>query len=159
MLLAECYVRRDQVALVAFRGAGAETLLEPTRSLVRAKRALTALPGGGPTPLAHGIKAALDLSVRAKRRGQSPLLVMLTDGKGNVALDGTQDRAGARADALDLARQSAALGIRSVIIDIARRPREGARTLAETMHADYVTLPRADAGAMSEVVASYLKAP
>jgi magnesium chelatase subunit D len=159
LLLADCYVRRDQVALVAFRGDGAEVLLEPTRSLVRAKRSLTALPGGGPTPLAAGLGQALDLADRARRRGQSPLIVLLTDGKGNVALDGMQDRQAARADAEEMARHAALLGVRSVIIDIARRPRDSARTLADAMHADYVTLPRADAGAMSGIVADYLKAP
>ncbi|WP_343895811.1 VWA domain-containing protein, partial [Craurococcus roseus] len=51
LLLADCYVRRDQVALLAFRGQGAELLLPPTSSLVRAKRSLAALPGGGGTPL------------------------------------------------------------------------------------------------------------
>jgi magnesium chelatase subunit D len=159
LLLADCYVRRDQVALVAFRGDGAEVLLEPTRSLVRAKRSLTALPGGGPTPLAAGLGQALDLADRARRRGQSPLIVLLTDGKGNVALDGTQDRQAARADAEEMARHAAMSGVRSVIIDIARRPRDTARSLAEAMHADYVTLPRADAGAMSDIVSNYLRAP
>jgi magnesium chelatase subunit D len=47
LLLAECYVRRDQVAVVAFRGRGAEVLLAPTRSLTRAKRSLAGLPPGG----------------------------------------------------------------------------------------------------------------
>ncbi|MFY7960971.1 MAG: magnesium chelatase subunit D, partial [Elsteraceae bacterium] len=55
LLLADCYVRRDSVAVMAFRGRGAELLLPPTRSLVRAKRSLAAMPGGGGTPLASGI--------------------------------------------------------------------------------------------------------
>ncbi len=45
LLLAQAYARRDHVALVAFRGAGAEVLLPPTRSLVQTKRRLAALPG------------------------------------------------------------------------------------------------------------------
>ena len=51
LLLADCYVRRDEVALIAFRGRTAELILPPTRSLTRAKRSLAALPGGGGTPL------------------------------------------------------------------------------------------------------------
>ncbi|MGB7431887.1 MAG: VWA domain-containing protein [Ahrensia sp.] len=156
-LLAECYVRRDQVALVAFRGLRSEVLLEPTRSLVRAKRSLTGLPGGGPTPLADGLRAGVELAVKAKRRGQSPLLVMLTDGRGNIALDGTADRHRARDDAHKIARQAAALGIRTIFIDIAKRPRDQARELASAMHADYCALPRVDSSAVSAIVSSYLK--
>lgn len=158
LLLADCYVRRDQVALIAFRGDNAQVLLEPTRSLVRAKRSLAGLTGGGPTPLADGLQQALDMAERVRRRGQTPLAVLLTDGKGNVALDGTQDRGRARADAEAIALQVVAVGLRAVIIDIARRPRDAARDLANMMGADYVTLPRADAGAMSQVVSSYLRA-
>ena len=62
LLLADCYIRRDQVALIAFRGNVAELLLPPTRSLARAKRSLAGLPGGGGTPLAAGLDAAFALS-------------------------------------------------------------------------------------------------
>lgn len=65
LLLADCYVRRDRVALLAFRGSAAELLLPPTRSLVRAKRSLAGLPGGGGTPLAAGLDAALALAERS----------------------------------------------------------------------------------------------
>ena len=50
LLLASAYARRDHVALIAFRGPGAELLLPPSRSLIQTKRRLAALPGGGGTP-------------------------------------------------------------------------------------------------------------
>ncbi len=68
LLLADCYVRRDQVAVLAFRGRAAQMLLPPTRSLARAKRSLAGLPGGGGTPLAAGI----DAGPRPSRCGASP---------------------------------------------------------------------------------------
>lgn len=157
LLLADCYVRRDQIALIAFRGREAECLLEPTRSLVRAKRSLTGLPGGGPTPLADGMRRSLELAVQIRRKGQTPLIVLLTDGRGNIALDGSADRIVAQDEAVRLARQGAALGVKTLVIDIGRRSRDGARTLAETMNADYRVLPRADAAAVSTLVSTYMR--
>ena len=69
LLLADCYVRRDRVALIAFRGKTAELLLPPTRSLVRAKRSLAGLPGGGGTPLAAALDAAVALADAASPPG------------------------------------------------------------------------------------------
>ncbi|WP_051242774.1 VWA domain-containing protein [Stappia stellulata] len=157
LLLADCYVRRDQIALIAFRGREAELLLEPTRSLVRAKRSLTGLPGGGPTPLADGMRRSLELAVQIRRKGQTPLIVLFTDGRGNIALDGSADRAVARDEAARLARQGASLGVKTLVIDIARRPRDGARSLADTMKADYRALPRADAASVSSLVSTYMR--
>jgi magnesium chelatase subunit D len=59
LLLAESYARRDRVSLIAFRGTTAETLLPATRALARAKKVLAALPGGGGTPMATAIDAAV----------------------------------------------------------------------------------------------------
>jgi magnesium chelatase subunit D len=92
LLLADCYVRRDQVALIAFRGKHAELLLPPTRSLVRAKRTLSGLPGGGGTPLATAIDTAASVAESLQRRGMSPVIVLLTDGRANVSRNGSGGR-------------------------------------------------------------------
>lgn len=153
-LLADCYVRRDQVAVVAFRGKGAEVLLPPTPSLVRAKRSLAGLPGGGPTPLASGLDAAAGLAADSARRGRTPLLVLLTDGRANIARDGTQGRPAAEADALAAAAPIRVAGIPTLLVDTSPRPHAYAKRLAEAMGARYLPLPAADAARLSGAVAA-----
>ncbi|TCZ66201.1 magnesium chelatase subunit D [Roseicella aquatilis] len=152
LLLADCYVRRDKVALLAFRGTGAELLLPPTGSLARARRCLAALPGGGGTPVAAALDAALLLADSVRRKGQSPLLVVLTDGRANVARDGSGGRARAEAEALAAARALRAAGVASVLVDVSPRPAENGRRLAAEMGARYLALPYADAVALSRAV-------
>jgi magnesium chelatase subunit D len=82
----------------------------------------------------------------------------LTDGSGNVALDGSMDREAAARDAQAVARQFAMTQTPSLVIDISRREREASRKLAEAMHADYCRLPRADAAAVSGIVSAYMRA-
>ena len=149
LLLQESYVRRDQVALIAFRGEAAQLLLPPTRSLARARRELSTLPGGGATPLASALIAAAQLGEGLVSKGEAPFFVFLTDGRGNIALDGTPDRARARDDALAAARRFRASGLKGVLIDSGRRPDPRAGDLAQAMAARYLHLPRADAGALS----------
>lgn len=149
LMLAQAYAKRDQVALIGFRGEQAEVLLAPTRSLVQAKKQLAGLPGGGGTPLASGLQCALELAELGRVRGFSPALALLTDGRANVALDGAHGRTKARDDAQAMARALAMQGLKSVVIDTAQRPgREGA-DLATWLMGDYLALPRADAQAIS----------
>jgi magnesium chelatase subunit D len=152
LLLAECYVRRDQVAVVAFRGRSAQLVLPPTRSLVRAKRSLAGLPGGGATPLAAGLALARELAEQLRRRGLSPVLVVLTDGQANIARDGSSGRARAHEDALLVARLLRADAFKTLLIDTAPRPQPLARVLADTMQARYLPLPYADARALAGAV-------
>lgn len=154
LLLAECYVRRDEVALVTFRDRTAEILLPPTRSLVRAKRSLAGLPGGGATPLAAGLDAGGALAETVRRKGDSPVLIVLTDGRANVARDGRIDRAQAAEDALAAASRLRAAGCGGLFVDTAPRPDPAARALAAAMDAVYLPLPRADAASLSKVVAT-----
>jgi magnesium chelatase subunit D len=140
------------VALIAFRGQGADLMLPPTRSLVRAKRSLAALPGGGGTPLAAGIDALLLLASAERRRGHTPVAVLLTDGRGNIARDGATGRAAGEADALTAARGFRLAGLSAVLIDTSPRPQPAAAQLAEAMGARYLALPHADARAVSAAV-------
>lgn len=148
-LLAEAYVRRDQVGLVAFRGTGAEVLLPLTQSPALAKARLAALPGGGGTPVAHGLEAALRLALQAADRGLTPFVVVLTDGRANIARDGAQGRPRAMEDALATARALRAAGLGALVVDTGARPRGEAAALAEAMGARFLALPRADARQLS----------
>jgi len=152
LLLAECYVRRDRAAVVAFRGAGAEVLLPPTRSLARAKRSLAGLPAGGGTPLASGLDAAHQLALQITRQGESPVVVVLTDGRANLARDGSPGRVRATEDALAAARQFKLAGITALLIDTSAQPQATAQTLAQTMGASYIPLPHAGAQGLSQAV-------
>jgi magnesium chelatase subunit D len=152
LLLAECYVRRDQVAVLAFRGATAEVILPPTRSLVRAKRGLAGLPGGGGTPLAAGLDAAATLAAQVRRAGGTPVVVLLTDGRANVGRDGQGGRARAQEEALAAARALRAQGGSVIVIDTSVRPEPAALALALAAGARYVALPQADAAALSRAV-------
>jgi magnesium chelatase subunit D len=149
LLLGRAYARRDHVALVVFRGASAELVLPPTRSLVQVKRRLAGVPGGGGTPLAGALQLAEATALRARGRGLSPVVALLTDGRANVALDGTPGRARAEAEAAQAARSLRGLGLPGVVIDTAARPQDGLRVLAASMGATYLALPRADAQRLS----------
>ncbi|PWJ21693.1 VWA domain-containing protein [Jannaschia seohaensis] len=156
LLLAQAYSRRDHVALVSFRGTQAECLLPPTRSLLRTRKELSGLPGGGGTPLAAGLRTALEQAVQARGRGMDPAVVLLTDGRPNVALSGRADRAEAIGDATAMGRALRAAGVTAMVIDAGNRPSPALRDLAREMGADCLPLPRADAARLSHAVSDAL---
>jgi magnesium chelatase subunit D len=152
LLLAQSYSRRDQVCVVGFRGSQAEVLLPPTKSLVRAKRSLAGLPGGGGTPLPHAIKLALELALQQRRLGVSPSLVMLCDGRANVSLQGSGGRAQALQESLSWANAWRAQGLPSIWLDTSARPEPQAEQIALAMGSRYVPLPQANSQRMAQVV-------
>jgi len=156
LLLAQCYVRRDEAALIAFRQRAAELLLPPTRSLTRAKRLLAGLPGGGATPLAAALCAGARLAEQAKARGQSPFLVLLSDGRGNIDLDGEANRAKAREDAQHWATRLGTMRLPAVVIDTGGRRSQArpspAPEIARAMGARYLPLPMADAAGLATAI-------
>jgi magnesium chelatase subunit D len=150
--------------MVVFRGTEAEVVLPPTRSLVRAKRLLAGLPGGGGTPLASGLDTALTLADSLGRKGRSPLLVLMTDGRANIRSDGKPGRAQAFEDAMQAGARVCAAGIPALAIDTSPnlRPLGEPPTLqlGRAMNARYLKLPYADPARVSEAVraAASLKA-
>ena len=139
-LLTQAYERRDQIALLAFRGKGTELLLSPTRALRLARRAVERLPVGGTTPLALGLTEARRLACRQRRRQpRQPIwLILLTDGRANVGLGGGDPWA----NALTAGRALVMEGLHSVVIDTEIGwPRFGrAAELAGTMRAPCIPL-------------------
>jgi magnesium chelatase subunit D len=154
LLLADCYVRRDRVALVSFRGAGAELLLPPTRSLVAARRALTALPGGGGSPVAAGLDMAARVALQLGRAGDDVTVVLLTDGRANLSRDGQPGRERAAAEAKRVARELAPLARHRVLIDTSVRPEPAAQALAGALGARYLPMPFARARAIRDSIAA-----
>ncbi|MCA1917339.1 VWA domain-containing protein [Methanospirillum hungatei] len=89
-LLKDAYINRDQVALISFRGTGAEVLLKPTRSGMTAYHQLAHLPTGGLTPLSSGIYTAVSLirTIRRKNSHDEPFVIIISDGRANHARSG-----------------------------------------------------------------------
>ena len=155
-LLAQCYVRRDEVAMVSMRGAKAEIVLPPTRSLARAKRNLATLPGGGGTPLAAGFRAANEMAISLERKGLTPVIVIMSDGKANVNLNGVGGRAGAHSDALMAAKELRVKNHRLLFVDTSPQPELLAQELSSAMAAQYFPLPFTSSGKKISQAAMHL---
>ena len=149
LLLQQSYARRDSVCIVAFKGAQAQLLLPATRSLVRAKRAMTGLPGGGGTPLALALKMACEQATQLQRQGVTPILVVLSDGRANVNLQGLGGRPQAQADAQLWAAQWRQTGHRALWIDTSLQPDAQVQNMAHIMGGSYMPMPQVQAQRMA----------
>jgi magnesium chelatase subunit D len=150
-LLKDAYIQRDQVGVIAFRGAQAELVLSPTGTVELAERALESLPTGGRTPLAHALSLASDTIGRIRRSDPKMpvLLVLLTDGRANVALperDGDAWR-----QSLEAAAELAAGDVPALVLDtdggFVRLGRTQA--LAQALDAEYLSLNELTAGTLT----------
>jgi magnesium chelatase subunit D len=117
-LLRHAYVRRDKVALVAFSGRNARVVLRPTSSVDLAERRLERLSIGGTTPLTHGLMTGLKLIKTERLRDPQvyPLLVLISDGRGNISLFGEEPLL----EAQRMAGQIKQEGVRAMVIDSTR---------------------------------------
>jgi magnesium chelatase subunit ChlD-like protein len=87
-LLTDAYQRRDRVGLIVFQKDRATLILSPTNSIQLAQKALSDIPVGGKTPLSAGLLMACDILRQEKftHPDVEPLLIVLTDGAGNVSI-------------------------------------------------------------------------
>lgn len=153
-LLLDAYQRRDRVALISFRGTQAQLLLPPTNSVELAQIYLEELPTGGRTPLSRGLYLALELleRERLKDRDTLPLVALLSDGRANVALDGSPGQP--TEEVLELAARFQEKAIPAVVIDTELDfiKLELARPLAAAMGARYLKLDELRADALAAAV-------
>ena len=139
-LLTDAYQRRDRVGLIVFQKDRATLVLPPTNSVLLAQRALADIPVGGKTPLSAGLTMAHEVLKREKilHPDVLPLLIVLTDGAGNVAMAGgsPQDEAHQVAD------QIANEDLRVVVINMEHEAFDQglAQALAEHLDAPCYTL-------------------
>lgn len=139
-LLTDAYKRRDRVGLVVFQKDRATLVLPPTNSIQLAERALVDIPVGGKTPLSAGLFLTQQVLQREKilHPDVLPLVILLTDGAGNVSMSSMPPQE----EAHRLADQIAEEKVRSVVINMEHAAFDQglAQALAEHLNAPCYTL-------------------
>lgn len=115
-LLTDAYQRRDRVGLIVFQKNKATLVLSPTNSVLLAQEALADVPVGGKTPLSAGLLMSYEVLRKEKLLHPEimPLLIVLTDGAGNVSIG----RQSAQEEAYNFAELIAKDKIHSVVINM-----------------------------------------
>ncbi len=157
-LLTDAYQRRDRVGLVVFQKDRALTVLPPTNSIQLAQRSLADIPVGGKTPLSAGLSLALEIiqQDRLTHPDALPLMILLTDGAGNVSIGELppQEEAHQVADKLLQA------DVRSVVVNMEHAAFDQglAKALAERLGGPCYTLHELKAEHLYRAVRSELEA-
>lgn len=114
-LLVDAYQKRDRVGLVVFQKEEARTVLPPTSSVELAQKALKDIPVGGKTPLSAGLLLAHQIMIRERVRDPEvmPLMIVVTDGAGNVSMTDLPPQEEAHRIAIMIKKA----GLRSVVIN------------------------------------------
>jgi magnesium chelatase subunit D len=145
------------VGLVVFQKNDARLVLAPTNSVELAQRALTNIPVGGKTPLSAGLQLAYEVIIRELHRHPDlmPLMVLLTDGAGNVSLSEMPPQE----EAHHLAQFFPQNHIRSVVINMEHKAFDQgyAQALADHLEASCYTLEQLHAEALLETVRGELE--
>jgi len=151
-LLQSSYQHRDEVALMVFRGEGADLVMPFTSAVESVERALTEVPTGGRTPLARALTDAADI---LKTRDPS-LLIVFTDGRANVSLangDPWQESLAAAAELTECCAGAVVIDCEPGPIILGR-----ARQLAVQLGADCIALGSLEAGELTIQIQRRLEA-
>lgn len=151
-LLTDAYQRRDRVGLVVFQKNKASLILPPTNSVQLAKQALADIPVGGKTPLSAGLFMAHQIIQRERilHPDVNPLMILLTDGAGNVSMTQSPPQE----EANRLAKQIASENIHSVVINMEHVAFDQglAQNLADHLEAPCYTLSELKAETLYQAV-------
>lgn len=156
--LLDAYQKRDEISLIAFKGERSELLLPPTGSVELAHKLLEEMPTGGRTPLSSGLQMAYELIVRSVKRDPDlyPLLVLISDGKGNVSMG--EQKPGEEAQ--NIASHFKDEGIRSLVIDVEKKSLIAfglAKKLADLLGGQYYKLEELQADNIVQAVNDVLE--
>jgi len=145
-LLSKAYQNRDKIGLVVFHGTQADLVLPPTGSVDLGREYLKRIPTGGKTPLAAGLALGLATlkTEQLKYPDQDFLLVVVSDGRANVAFNGGDPLD----DAVMVAKQIRKAAMDTMFIDTEIDPCAFGYgwDLAKIMNAAYVPLGQLDSG-------------
>ena len=155
-LLTRAYQSRNRVALIVFEGERARVLLHPTTSVALARERLRRLPTGGETPFADGLLQAWRMiqAERLKEPDVRPLLVVISDGEANVALEEGRPY---DEEVCSLAESIRKDGIQSIAIDTTPTlaSRDKMKRIAEALDAAYHPIDRLRAANVLEALRSH----
>ncbi len=115
-LLTDAYQRRDRVGLIVFNKNDSNLVLPPTNSVQLAKKALRDIAVGGKTPLSAGLMMALEVFRKEAYTHPDvmPMMILLTDGAGNVSLTDVPPQE----EAHRIAAMIREVAVRSVVINM-----------------------------------------
>lgn len=151
-LLTDAYQRRDRVGLVVFQKDRATLILPPTNSVELAQRALVDIPVGGKTPLSAGLYLSHQIIQRERLTHPDvlPLMIVLTDGAGNVSIGSKPPQE----EAHQLAEQISEDDIRCVVVNMEHAAFDQglAKALADHLQAPCYTLHELKAETLYEAV-------
>ena len=160
-LLLDAYRKRDRVALISFRKNEAVLNLPPTTSVDLAGKLLAEMPVGGRTPLSAALSRCHQelRNHTVKNPGARPIVLVLSDGRSNVALSGQGGEPAAKPldEALLLAR-ALARGNPNACFIVVDTEEPGlinfglARKLAAALEARYCKIDDLEAQALVNIV-------